>query len=134
MMFDRLRSALLALVIAWSAIFPFAAEAMERVSGDNGWLLCAGQVRSSISDEDAANLAILSQLAGAGAPRDATLPMSCDDCLSCPPLALSVPTLSHAPVPAARAQPSTVAVQTVPFAAVRTLRPEPRAPPRIDLI
>lgn len=133
MNWHRLRTGLLGLVLVWSALFPFAAEAMARVSGDESWLLCAPQVRGALSSEDAANLAILAELSGQVSSDDAATPAPvCDDCLACPVIALPAATLSDL------APSETPAVaqgrRTGLLAALQQprLRPDARAPPRLD--
>lgn len=133
MTWHRLRTGLLGLVLVWSALFPFAAEAMARASGDENWLLCAPQIRGELSGEDAANLAILAELSGQSVVDDATLPvLVCDDCLACPVLALPAAALTVLAPPDRH-----VLVQGrrtgLPHALQRPrLRPDARAPPSID--
>ncbi len=133
MNWHQLRTGLLGLVLVWSALFPFAAEAMARVSGDEGWLLCAPQVRGELSSEDAANLAFLAELSDQSAADDAATPASvCDDCLTCPLLALPTPALTELAQPDAHAVTQDRRTGLLAATQRPRLRPEARAPPRLD--
>ncbi len=130
MNWHRLRTGFLGLVLVWSALFPFAAEAMARVSNDESWLLCAPQVRGELSDEDSANLAILAELSDQSAADDVGAPTpACDDCLACPPAALPIAALANMASPdhPARTQDRQTGLVAAPHQPGQ--RPDARAPP-----
>ncbi|MFY0639083.1 hypothetical protein [Maricaulis maris] len=133
MTWQRLRTGLLGLVLVWSALFPFAAEAMTRASGDGYRLLCAPQIRGELSGQDAVNLAILAKLSGQSAEDDAAVPaLVCDDCLACPVLALPAAALTDFDPPDRHAL-LRVRRTGLPCALPQArLRPDARAPPRVD--
>ena len=130
MMWYRLRMTGLALLLVWSALSPFSGEALARVTGDDSWSLCAGEVRAELSAQDNENLALLARLSGASelGKRDAPVGV-CDDCLGCPLAAVTAPEVSvsqlgRAEIPAHSAPTSP---STGRAAGIRL--PEPRAPP-----
>ncbi|WP_323760736.1 hypothetical protein [Maricaulis sp.] len=135
MIWYRLRMAGLALLLVWSALSPFAGEAMARVTGNDGWLLCAGDVRAELSVEDNENLALLARLSGAPAPADSNAPVSvCDDCLGCPGLALAAPDASVSPVAHVTRATQSTPTGWPPVRSSGVRLPEPRAPPLADHI
>ncbi|WP_291843819.1 hypothetical protein [Maricaulis sp.] len=133
MNWNRLRTGLLCLALVWSAVFPFAADALARVSGDESWLLCAPRARAELGAEDTANLAILAELAGQSAAGDAGLPVPvCDDCLACPVIALPVAALSELAPPDAHALLQHRRTGLLAALQRPRLRPDARGPPRSD--